>query len=375
MENYSFFDPVIQFNNGTVDEEQRPMVSSLVPSIMFAAGVFGNLLALFVLSRSPKEQRRSVFYRLVAALAFTDLFGTLTTSPVTLLVYNNNLKWLGGQPLCDYFSIMLIFAGLATVFTLGAMALDRFMALKHPYIYHAKIKYKQATYIVLTLWLVAIMIALLPKIGLGKNVKQFPGSWCFFEMYGDTASEKAFAILFSILGISIIFTIAVLNIILISTLCNMRKKAPRSLNARNIIQCEVQMAIFLVGVMMVFSVCYAPLMIRVLVIQTGLTGRNNLFDLTVIRLASFNQILDPWVYLLFRRELVVRGISIIQKHFCPKTFKKKKNNSSFKYIERTMTTEKMVTVAQTSDIPVSPITPPPLLSLLEKNSSFDQCPA
>lgn len=115
--------------------------------------------------------------------------------------------------------------------------------------------------------------------------------------------------------------------------------------------------------------------IRVLVIQTGLTGRNNLFDLTVIRLASFNQILDPWVYLLFRRELVVRGISIIQKHFCPKTFKKKKNNSSFKYIERTMTTEKMVTVAQTSDIPVSPITPPPLLSLLEKNSSFDQCPA
>jgi prostaglandin E receptor 4 len=65
----------------------------------------------------------------------------------------------------------LIFAGLVTVFIIGAMALDRFMALKHPYIYHANVKYKQATYIILTLWVVAIVIALLPIIGLGENMK------------------------------------------------------------------------------------------------------------------------------------------------------------------------------------------------------------
>ena len=245
----------------TLDYGIRPHVSSFVPATMFAAGVFGNSLALFVLSRSPKEQRRTVFYRLVAALAFTDLFGTVATSPVTLLVYSNKLKWIGGQSLCDYFAVMLIFAGLATVFIVCAMAFDKFMALKHPYIYHAKINYKQATYIVLVIWLAATFIALLPIMGFGKTVKQYPGSWCFFEIHGDSAKEKGFAVLYSILGILIIFTITILNIILISTLCHMKKTAPHSVNARYVIQCEVQMVIFLLGVTMVFSVCYAPLMV------------------------------------------------------------------------------------------------------------------
>jgi prostaglandin E receptor 4 len=61
------------------------------------------------------------------ALAFNDLLGTTATSPIVLLVYSKG-RWIGGQPLCDYFSFILIFAGLVTVFIIGAMALDRFMA-------------------------------------------------------------------------------------------------------------------------------------------------------------------------------------------------------------------------------------------------------
>lgn len=260
--NYTILDTIPSTDNGTIDKEIRPKVSSLVPASMFAAGVFGNSLALIVLSRSPADQKKTVFYRLVAALAFIDLFGTCTTSPVTLLIYSNNLKWIGGQPLCDYFSFMLIFAGMATVFIIGAMAFDRYMALRHPYIYHAKIKPKHATVIIVTLWLVSIFLALLPKFGLGRNVRQYPGTWCFFAIHGNTIEDKVFAILYSSVGIIIIFTIAILNIILISTLCRMRKKAPPSHNARTVIQCEIQMVIFLVGVMFVFSVCYGPLMVR-----------------------------------------------------------------------------------------------------------------
>lgn len=326
--------------------------SSTVPATMFAAGVFGNSLALFVLCNSPKEQKRTVFYRLVATLAFTDLFGTLATSPVVLVVYSHG-RWVGGQHLCEYFAFMLTFAGLATVFIIGAMALDRFMALKHPYIYHANVKYKQTTYIILAIWLAAIVIALLPILGLGTYVKQFPYTWCFFQIHGEAATEKAFAVIYSILGMSIIITIAILNIMLMTTLFHMRRKAPHSVNARNIIQCELQMVIFLVGVTMVFGVCYAPLMVRILLLQTGLIGKSDMYDLIVIRFASFNQILDPWVYLLFRRELVVRCVSVIQKQFCSKQFQKH-YKTSYKYTESTMTTDRMVTFGQTSDVTVSP---------------------
>ena len=88
--------------------------------------------------------------------------------------------------------------------------------------------------------------------------------------------------------------------------------------------------------------------------QMGLLTQNNVYDLIVIRFASFNQILDPWVYLLFRRELVVRCVTIIRKQFCPEAYKKR-NNSIYKYVETTVTTDRMVTLAQTSDVTGSPI--------------------
>ncbi|KAH3741929.1 hypothetical protein DPMN_048659 [Dreissena polymorpha] len=42
-------------------------------------------------------------------------------------------------------------------------------------------------------------------------------------------------------------------------------------------------------------------------------------DLLVIRFASLNQILDPWVYILLRREVVSRLIFTIRKPLSPKT--------------------------------------------------------
>lgn len=41
-------------------------------------------------------------------------------------------------------------------------------------------------------------------------------------------------------------------------------------------------------------------------IQIGLFDETKADDLLVVRLASFNQILDPWVYILFRKELFYR---------------------------------------------------------------------
>lgn len=43
--------------------------------------------------------------------------------------------------------------------------------------------------------------------------------------------------------------------------------------------------------------------------QTELLPRNVRLDLLMIRLASMNQILDPWVYILLRRELLWKVIS------------------------------------------------------------------
>lgn len=56
--------------------------------------------------------------------------------------------------------------------------------------------------------------------------------------------------------------------------------------------------------------------LRVFLIQTGLKERDDILDLIFIRMASFNQILDPWVYILFRKTLLSRLIQFIKVHLC-----------------------------------------------------------
>ena len=61
--------------------------SVISSSVMFSVGVLSNLLALIVIKRSPMDQKRKLFYRLVAGLTLTDLTGLVGTSPFVIAVY------------------------------------------------------------------------------------------------------------------------------------------------------------------------------------------------------------------------------------------------------------------------------------------------
>lgn len=51
---------------------------------------------------------------------------------------------------------------------------------------------------------------------------------------------------------------------------------------------------------------------RIIINQTGLVPVHLPTDLLMIRLASGNQILDPWVYILLRRELLWKVITAVK---------------------------------------------------------------
>ncbi|KAJ8305719.1 hypothetical protein KUTeg_016264, partial [Tegillarca granosa] len=297
--------------------------SAIVPALMFASGTLGNILALFVLIRSSKTHKWKIFYRLVAALVVTDLFGIVATSPVTLLIYGNNFTWVGGQPLCDYFSFMLIFAGLATVFIVGAMSMDRYIAVCFPYSYKNSEKKRRVNIFIACIWIVSILIAFLPLIGLGSNVKQYPGTWCFFNSFGTKTSDLVFTYFYSTVGILIIFMTAILNVVVIYSLCkqrcltvitsSFRRKDSSASTASRFKRNNIYIMIFLVAIVMVFGTCWTPLMIRVLINQSHLHEVDYKADLLVVRMASFNQILDPWVYILFRKEIIIKVIVCVRR--------------------------------------------------------------
>ncbi|KAK7100187.1 prostaglandin E2 receptor EP2 subtype-like [Littorina saxatilis] len=296
----------------------------MVSCLMFGAGVLGNLLALFVLATSSADQRKTLFYKLVAGLAVTDLLGTVATSPVVIAVYLNDFQWVGGDAMCHYFSFAMIFAGFATMLIVCTMSVERYVCVRHPYIYHARLSgTKFARLTLVTCWAISITIASLPLLGVGTNVKQFPMTWCFFDYTSRDTSDVVFNYIYAIAALICVMVTFVCNVSVIYTLVTLRSRqskldasegsqTKRRSRATSQRFAEVQMMIMLIGITIVFTFCFAPLMIFVLVCQADVHFDSPRWVLTLIRLASFNPILDPWVYILFRRELVWRVVKLVR---------------------------------------------------------------
>nr|KAG5700089.1 hypothetical protein BaRGS_029839 [Batillaria attramentaria] len=213
--------------NGTLFKGFDKNRTVMINCVMFGSGVLGNLLALYVLATSSVDQRRSVFYKLVAGLAVTDLLGTIATSPVVIAVYMNNLQWVGGTPLCHYFSFAMIFAGYATMLIVCTMSVERYICVRHPYIYHTRLSGKFAKLALLGCWTVSIAIASLPLIGVGTNVKQFPYTWCFFDYLSTEPADVAFNYIYAVIALLVVIVTFVCNVSVIVTLLTLRSRQNR----------------------------------------------------------------------------------------------------------------------------------------------------
>ncbi|XP_045159568.2 prostaglandin E2 receptor EP4 subtype-like [Mercenaria mercenaria] len=312
--------------------------SVISSSVLFTFGFLSNILALIVLKRSPSDQKRKLFYRLVAGLTMTDLIGTTATSPVVIAVYVNDFRWIGGTPLCKYFGFMMIFSGVATTTIVCIMAIERLICIRHPYLYYAQLRKKHATVFLFSAWLFSGLIASLPLIGFGEIVLQYPYTWCFFDYYTDNLAHRGFNCLFAILVLLTISVTVTCNGIVLYTLFQTKMRGISRQNSRDSRTfsgysrryTECQMAVLLIGITVVFSSCYLPLMIRILINQTKLLPVNLRTDLLMIRFASLNQVLDPWVYILLRREVVWKVANTLKKLFS----KQSKDSETSKFMRQ-----------------------------------------
>ncbi|XP_061182472.1 prostaglandin E2 receptor EP4 subtype-like [Saccostrea echinata] len=285
---------------------------------MFTAGIVGNVLALFILIRHAKQHKWGIFYRLVAALASTDVFGIVTTGPVAFAVYNNNFKWVGGQPLCDYLSFMLIFSGVATLGIMTSMSLDRYLALWYPYFYNSLQKKRRIHVMLVGIWLFAAFIASLPLMKFGRNIRHFPCTWCLFDYFGTYPTDKAFSIMFALLGILSILSSSTFNCLVIFAVCKgasggRRGSVKSTRGKERQRRSEIYILIFLFAILISHAICWIPLMIRILLNTSGATPTDRQADILAFRLAALNQILDPWLYILLRKEVLARVYRFYRK--------------------------------------------------------------
>ncbi|KAM6965465.1 prostaglandin E receptor 4 (subtype EP4) a [Aplochiton taeniatus] len=329
----------------------RTMVPT-IPSIMFIFGVVGNVIAIVVLCKSRKEQKETTFYTLVCGLAVTDLLGTLLASPVTIATYVKG-SWPGGDALCQYFGFALLFFSLAGLSIICAMSVERYMAINHAYFYNDYVDQKLAGLTLLAIYISNAFFCALPSMGFGQVKKQYPQTWCFIEWRSNVSSDAAFSYMYAGFSSVLILATVICNVLVCGALIRMHRRFVRRMSlgtdlGRNIdprrrrsfgrsAGAEIQMVILLIGTSAVVLICSIPLVVQVFLNQLYKTPvelrleKNP--DLRSIRFASFNPILDPWIYILLRKAVLLKLIEKIKWLFCKIGAQRQQGQTNFPCID------------------------------------------
>ncbi|KAJ6663703.1 hypothetical protein lerEdw1_009782 [Lerista edwardsae] len=298
-------------------KDGNPVTSSL----MFAAGVVGNVAALAILGVHRKELRTktSSFCILVTGLALTDLLGTCALSPVVFVAYSRNATLLGlarGRPwLCHLFAFAMMYVNLAAMLILCAMAVERCLALSFPYFYSQHNVRRWTKRLLPGVYAASALFCALPFLGVGRYKQYCPGTWCFVRMMvdpeRDRPGEAAFSLSYAALMALLILAIFVCNGLVIRSLCQMyRKQQARRRGSINLAQRrrkswfsrgeeEVDHLVLLALMTAIFVICSLPLSVRAFV--GGITpDHKEDGDMLAFRLSALNPIVDPWLFIIFR---------------------------------------------------------------------------
>uniref|UniRef100_A0A3Q0RQC8 Thromboxane A2 receptor n=1 Tax=Amphilophus citrinellus TaxID=61819 RepID=A0A3Q0RQC8_AMPCI len=286
----------------------HPINSVYFSSIFSALGITSNLIAFIVLIKSFRRthnRSRSFFLIFLGGLVITDFMGLLVTGSIVVSFHLTHFNWRQVDPnchFCNFMGMSMVFYGLCPLLLSATMAVERFTGITRPFARSTNMPKSRTVSMVLMVWLVAGCIALLPLTGIGSYHIQIPGSWCFFNISWN-GSDMVFSLLFSLVGLISIAVSFLLNTVSVVTLIKVCCGQDRTQRRRDH---EVEMMVQLILIMIIASISWCPLLVFIAQTVLARKGFQSVYLLLYIRFATWNQILDPWVYILFRRAVLKR---------------------------------------------------------------------
>ncbi|XP_007952546.1 prostaglandin E2 receptor EP1 subtype [Orycteropus afer afer] len=327
----------------------RPSASPALPIFSMTLGAVSNMLALALLAQAAGRLRRRrsavTFLLFLASLLATDLAGHVIPGALVLRLYNAGRAPAGGA--CHFLGGCMVFFGLCPLLLGCGMAVERCVGVTRPLLHAARVSTARTRLALAALAAVALTVALLPLARVGRYELQYPGTWCFIGLGPAGGWRQALlAGLFAGLGLAALLAAFVCNTLSGLALLRARWRrrsrlrsppsgpdarrrrwgtrtasassassvasasaafggSPGRGSTRGARAHDVEMVGQLVGIMMVSCICWSPLLVLV-VLAVGGWGPSSLQRplFLAVRLASWNQILDPWVYILLRQAVL-----------------------------------------------------------------------
>ncbi|XP_022615261.1 prostaglandin F2-alpha receptor [Seriola dumerili] len=301
-------------SNSTCSQRELSITAS---AVSMTVGIFSNSLALFILVKSYNRIRiksRASFVLYASSLVVTDLLGHLIIGSLVIFVYSSHKNWETFDPhriVCSFFGACMVFFGLSPLFLGCAMAVERCIGITRPIFHSTVLAPRHMKRLLGLIWLLAALVAVLPVLLLRSYKVQKSRSFCFFHMEEPKDWLDVFLpLLFSMLGLLALLLSIVCNTLTSCAL--LQAKLCRKNHCRST-SYHIEMICQLLAIMLVSCVCWGPLLIHVIILSTSAKDEPAVVTLLmVVRMATWNQILDPWVYILLRRAILRKIFMLFQ---------------------------------------------------------------
>jgi hypothetical protein len=268
--------------------------------------IFGNILV--VLAVWKNMPLRTITNTFIVSLAVADMLVGLVAIPCALVTFY-------GHPMDNFYGCLIlnclvVILTQSSIFSLLAIAIERFVAVRHPLRYQEWFSMKTACIIILVLWVGAIVIGLVPAFG--WHGTHYDKGSCQFMIVID----MKYMVYFNFFG-GVLIPLIILFIIYIYIFYTVRKQSQK-IAALEIMNDSVsrnnakakrnkKAAKSLAVIVVVFAICWLPLHIlnTLTVVCPSICSYPFELLLAAIYLSHANSAINPLLYALgnsgFRR--------------------------------------------------------------------------
>uniref|UniRef100_A0A673GG95 Neuromedin-K receptor-like n=1 Tax=Sinocyclocheilus rhinocerous TaxID=307959 RepID=A0A673GG95_9TELE len=142
------------FTNQFVQPPWRVAIWSVAYSSVLAVAVFGNLIVIWIIL--AHKRMRTVTNYFLLNLAFSDAsmaaFNTLIN-----FIYATHGEWYFGEVYCKFHNFFPVTAVFASIYSMSAIAVDRYMAIIHPL--KPRLSATATKVVIVCIWALAVILA------------------------------------------------------------------------------------------------------------------------------------------------------------------------------------------------------------------------
>ncbi|CAL4065628.1 unnamed protein product [Meganyctiphanes norvegica] len=311
--------------NSSTDITGIPMDQTVIPhvnwrqqcviTIVYIFGILGNLAALYIITRkeTTRYKKQALMLRCLACNDLVALVGSFILMHMNLYMPVGRSRWFCAM------RVVVRSCGLGSGCVALVMALERWLALTHPFTYQRHVTYTVIRRAILCLWLGNLLYVCAPFLGFGLWYDSQLEKPCVPYKYGTSTLDRTYAYGWFVFGMVMCLCIVMCNMCVIRAMCRLssERQVPRrhsrgssrstsSLQDQSASQhapsCEELAFAKLMALLSIFFViCWVPQLTMILVAQVWNVPRASKIYRVADIFIALNFSLDPYMYVLFRR--------------------------------------------------------------------------